>query len=57
MEAIEVRMRCLEAAAKVPAVHVHGQKEGIQEMAETWANWVLASTPATPGTLHLPKKK
>ena len=57
MEAIEVRLRCIEAAAKTPTVHLGGQAQGVLEIAQAWADWVLASAPAAPGTLHLPKKK
>lgn len=63
MDAIEVRMRCVEAAVKAPMIHAHadGPAVAIQETANRWAQWVLGaaaqSASSDSGTLHLPKKK
>lgn len=59
MDATEVRLRCIEAAAKTPTVHLDGHATGVLEIAKMWAAWALGETPpaAGPGTLHLPKKK
>ena len=39
--ATEVRMRCLEAAAKNPLPHKDGFAAGVLETAQVFANWVL----------------
>jgi len=41
MDAIEVRMRCIEAAAKNPTPHNSGFPAGTLEVAKMWAEWVL----------------
>jgi hypothetical protein len=47
----EIRMRCLEAAAKNPIPHKDGFAVGILECAKFWAAWVEKG-----GTLGVPKK-
>jgi hypothetical protein len=51
----EIRLRCIEAAAKSPIVHRDGAAAGVQEVATTWAAWVIEGTKK-PGTLGVPKK-
>jgi hypothetical protein len=41
----EVRVRCIEAAAKFPQSHKDGYTAGVQEMAAEWAAWILAEQP------------
>lgn len=36
----EIRVRCIEAAAKAPMSHVRGYAAGVQEAAETWYAWI-----------------
>ncbi len=40
MSPAEIRMRCLEAAAKSPVPHRDGYAAGILEAARQWAQWV-----------------
>jgi hypothetical protein len=47
----EIRMRCLEAAAKNPLTHKDGFAAGILESAKLWAAWVEKGN-----TLGVPKK-
>ncbi len=49
----EVRLRCIEAAAKTPMVHNDGPAAGVLSVAWAWAAWVLDAKPAPLG---LPKK-
>jgi len=51
MTPVEVRMRCLEAAAKNPIPHKDGFAAGVLESAKAWATWVEKGT-----ALGLPKK-
>jgi hypothetical protein len=51
----EIRLRCIEAAAKTPAVHPNGYAAGVQEAASIWFNWIKSNQKA--GTLGLPGKK
>lgn len=55
----EVRMRCLEAAARagVGATDPQGPAAGVKQTAAGWADWVLAGTPPSARVpLGLPKK-
>lgn len=50
MDEREVRLRCLEAAAKAPIVHNEGPATGVLAVARAWAEWVgpavtLTDTP------------
>lgn len=58
MEAIEARLRCIEAAAKTPMVHSKGQAEGVLETASLWFDYVFSGRKADAGKppLGLPKK-
>lgn len=47
----EIRLRCIEAAARAPIVHPKGPAEGVLEVAKVWEQWIRAG-----GTLGLPKK-
>lgn len=52
-------MRCLEAAAKAPMVHVGGPAIGVLEVARQWAAWVDENVErgmSKPTTLGLPGK-
>ena len=52
MDEREVRLRCIEAAAKTPMVHNEGHAAGVLAVAQQWAEWILnAKVP-----LGLPKK-
>jgi len=48
MDAIEVRMRCIEAAAKNPTPHNDGFPTGTLESAKMWAEWVLPGPETAP---------
>lgn len=50
----EVRLRCIEAAARAPVVHQNGPAAGVLAVAQTWAEWVSGVRPAPLG---LPQKK
>lgn len=56
----EVRLRCLEAAARNPFPHSGGMAVGVLEAAQKWSEWVLGQPPAAQagakGPLGLPKK-
>jgi hypothetical protein len=41
MDEREIRLRCIEAAAKTPTVHSKGHAEGVLETAKAWYEWVL----------------
>lgn len=56
MDEREVRLRCIEAAAKAPIVHANGPAAGVLETAQAWAAWVLAQPAAKASTLGLPRK-
>lgn len=56
MDTAEIRLRCIEAAAKTPTVHRDGHAAGVLETAAKWAEWVQPP-PGKPGTLSLPDKK
>lgn len=45
MDEREIRLRCIEAAAKSPMIHQGGPAAGVQEVARAWAEWVM-SPPA-----------
>jgi hypothetical protein len=53
----EVRLRCVEAAARNPTPHPEGYTAGILEAAEKWATWIFGGRPAAGTTLGLPKKE
>lgn len=58
MSPIEVRLRCIEAAAKNPVPHKDGFAAGILEAAKLWEQWVYPQQQGTESskTLSLPKK-
>jgi hypothetical protein len=41
MDEREIRLRCIEAAAKSPNSHVGGFAAGVLEDAQKWAEWVV----------------
>lgn len=49
MDEREIRLRCIEAAAKAPMVHNDGPAAGVQAVAAQWAAWVLGEDPAPAG--------
>ena len=58
MDDKEIKLRCIEAAAKTPTVHLKGQAEGVAEIASAWFNWIISSPKGEAGkTLGLPGKK
>jgi hypothetical protein len=58
MDEREIKLRCIEAAAKTPTVHLKGQADGVLEIASVWFNWIISSPKGTDGkTLGLPNKK
>jgi hypothetical protein len=61
MDALEVKLRCLELAAKTYGglSSVHLDAKGIAELATSWYNGLCNSDPAdkSTSTLGLPKRK
>jgi len=63
MDEREIRLRCIEAAAKSPIVHNNGPAAGVVEVAGQWAAFVLQDAKADAAQdkgreiLGLPKKK
>lgn len=51
----EIKLRCVEAAAKHPTVHANGFAAGVLENATLWFDWIKSNQKA--GTLGLPGKK
>ena len=56
MDASEVRLRCIEAAAKSPMPHGSGYAAGVLETAQAWAEWVLGPPLQRP-VIGVPQKK
>ena len=58
MEEREIRLRCIEAAAKTPMVHPQGQAAGVQATASVWFDWIISKSEGAnkPNTLKLPTK-
>lgn len=50
----EVRLRCIEAAAKAPIPHEQGYAAGMLAAAQSWAAWVLGEVKRE--TLHARQK-
>lgn len=58
MDAVEIRMRCIEAATRTPLLHNDGPAAGALETAKKWAAWIEGDQGKTPPrTLSLPVKK
>ena len=59
MDEREIRMRCIEAAARYPAVHTDGWAKGVEVAASIWFDWIISKPQGSvnPDTLHLPGKK
>lgn len=55
MEAQEVRLRLIEAAAKSPIVHQDGPAVGVLKIAQAWAEWVAPppTRTAPPGSVTI----
>ena len=56
MDEREIRLRCIEAAAKTPMVHPQGQAEGVKATASLWFDWIISKSEGAGkgGTLKLP---
>lgn len=54
MDDTEIKLRCIEAAARNPYPHPDGLVAGVLEAAHRWFEWV--KVPPAKGTLGLPKK-
>lgn len=50
----EIKLRCLEAAARMPQPHADGFAVGVKETASGWFDWIKSNQKA--GTLGLPAK-
>lgn len=60
MDANEIRLRCIEAAARAPMVHAEGPAAGVIATARSWFDWIVDGRPSNPDgreVLGLPKKK
>ncbi len=58
MDDKEIKLRCIEAAAKTPTVHLNGHAMGVQETASAWFDWIISPPKGdASGTLKLPSKK
>lgn len=55
MDEREIRLRCIEAAAKTPMLHADGHAAGVKETASLWFDWIISKPQGN--TLSLPKKK
>lgn len=55
MDEREIRLRCIEAAAKNPVPHKDGFGAAVLEQAKQWSAWVL-SEAGGKSTLGLPKR-
>ena len=55
MDALEIRLRLVEAAARFPVPHKDGFAAGALEAAQKWEQYVLSKNSGS-GTLGLPKK-
>ena len=51
MDEREIRLRCIEAAAKNPTPHTDGFAAGVLEAAKVWAEWILPVPAEKPGSL------
>ena len=51
----EIRLRCIEAAARNPVPHPEGYGAAVLEAAKGWAEWVVGPG-GSKSTLSLPKK-
>jgi hypothetical protein len=59
MDEREIRLRCIEAAAKAPNHHVNGFSAGVMESADRWFKWIITGGVPVQGvakTLTLPVK-
>lgn len=58
----EVRLRCIEAAARFPQVHPDGPARGVLEAASLWFHWIISKEKdegvfgKVREILHLPKR-
>jgi len=58
MDEREIRLRCIEVAARAPVVHAFGPAAGVVEVASHWFDWVISEPKGATkaGTLKLPTK-
>ena len=54
MDDTEIKLRCVEAAARNPYPHPDGLVAGVRAAAQEWFEWIKAAP--SKGTLGLPKK-
>ena len=55
MDAREVRLRCIEAAARNPDTrHPGGLAAGVLVAAQAWEAWIINDLVKSPPTLSLP---
>lgn len=40
MDDLEIRLRCIEAAARIPWSHKDGPAAAVQEAASSWFDWI-----------------
>lgn len=46
MDAKEIRLRCIEAAARQPFPHKDGPVAAVQHAASIWFDWINGDSPA-----------
>ncbi len=58
MDEREIRLRCIEAAAKTLTTHPDGYAVGVKATASAWFDWIILKSEgaAKLGTLKLPTK-
>ena len=59
MDELEIRLRCIEAAARSPIVHSAGPAVGVREVAAAWFEWIARPPQVSnaKAPLRLPEKK
>lgn len=61
MDAKEIRLRCIEAAARQPFPHKDGPVAAVQHAASIWFDWINGDSPvpgvAKPEPVKAPKGK
>lgn len=61
MDAKEIRLRCIEAAARQPFPHKDGPVAAVQHAASVWFDWINGDSPvpneAQPPRAKLPGRK
>lgn len=58
MDEREIKLRCIEAAAKTPTVHLDGHAAGVVATASDWFNWIISKPEGEKkSTLGIPGRK